>query len=142
MDMDSENDYKRAIVDLKHRGYKLKKLKKVIKMMIEEEKDDDYIPIVPQSTTSTKQRADRLSLTARDIELINKWAGGAGFTAEVAANVKRQNWISPKQRLILEKDGSCSRNYHTTGRYQDVDFDYETDYEESGFYDIGPWGSD
>ena len=86
-----------------------------------------------------KPRAERLSLTAKDWQLVTKWAGGSGFTADVAANVKRQNWISPKQREILERDGKDTRRrglaYHDVG-----DYDMEDDMDQAFAWGIDGWG--
>lgn len=54
--------------------------------------------------------SDKLPISKTDRELIQKWKGGSGITAEIALSVSRQGWISSRQRAILHKDGQRSRS--------------------------------
>lgn len=81
----------------------------------------------------------RLDFTSRDLWLIKKWAGGMGFTANVAKNVQRQGWISAKQRAVLEKGDKKNKQPYSYG-YDGGNYD-ESDYE-IGAYElcVGEWG--
>ena len=86
------------------------------------------------------QRAEHLPMCANDFRLMQKYIDDSGFLGKVANNVKRQKWISPKQRAVLER-GPRYTGFSSQGD-DSGDWDMEDDMEQADFWGIDPWGID
>lgn len=93
-----------------------------------------------------RPQPQRQPLTDEDRRLIRKWYGGFGFTSEVAKTVreKQKDWISPKQREVLQRDGKpplvVNGRLRRRRSTHPVDYD-ESDWEISAFeLCVDGWG--